>query len=485
MRAERWVFWLLALIVVGSVPWRVHGWFPGGNENNDASIYILCAESLLRGEGYSYLGEPFTVRPPGFSLLLTPLIAWRGVDFLAIHTLVALLGALAVLAFYGWMQPKAGTWTAAAAALALHVHPAWQEWSTQAMTDVPGILALFGILLLDRRVRAQPTLRHEALLGACLGLSTYLRSTQWILLAALLAARGLERYPDGRSGRGSERAARMMALLGAALLVAAPWMVRDALQRSDGPSMQNFVHSYATGMLHEDAGDPASPSRDWTQVLTETAPVRLADITAELGSLLRGDSRQLWSLALGSLMLIAIAWRAWRDREAAWIFALLYLLVLLVYFGWRDRLLLPLLPLSMAAVVLSLGSRRKGLAAGFVMLVTGLALPAEAPDRVRLKQLDEARRAQIAAFDAVLPDSARCAALIGWHHSVGLQRPVYSLVFALRRGQTLDGLLAEERIDYVLVGPEAGEQALLPALRQRLGGGEPAGAGWVFRVPPR
>jgi hypothetical protein len=112
-------------------------------------------------------------------------------------------------------------------------------------------------------------------------------------------------------------------------------------------------------------------------------------------------------------------------------------------------------------------------------------VPAEAPDRVRLKQLDEARRAQIAAFDAVLPDSARCAALIGWHHSVGLQRPVYSLVFALRRGQTLDGLLAEERIDYVLVGPEAGEQALLPALRQRLGGGEPAGAGWVFRVPPR
>jgi hypothetical protein len=75
--------------------------------------------------------------------------------------------------------------------------------------------------------------------------------------------------------------------------------------------------------------------------------------------------------------------------------------------------------------------------------------------------------------------------LIGWHHAVGLERPVYSLVFALRRGQTLEGLLAEERIEYVLVGPEAGEQALLPTLRQRLGAGETAGPGWVFRVPPR
>jgi hypothetical protein len=314
-------------------------------------------------------------------------------------------------------------------------------------------------------------------LGACLGLTTYLRSTQWILLAALLTARCLEHRPG--------RAARVVALLGAALLVAAPWMVRDALQRSEGPSMQNFVHSYATGMLHEDAGDPGSPARDWKRVLLETAPDRLENITAGLGSLLSNDSRPIWSVVLGALMLIAIAWRAWCEREAAWIFALLYLLVLLVYFGWRDRLMLPLLPLGMAAAVLSLGSRRIGLAAGFVLLGTSLILLAEAPDRARLKQLDETRRAQVAAFDAVLPASARCAALIGWHHAVGLERPVYSLVFALRRGQTLEGLLAEERIEYVLVGPEAGEQALLPTLRQRLGAGETAGPGWVFRVPPR
>jgi copper resistance protein B len=38
----------------------------------DSAIYMLTAKSLVAGEGYSYLGSPFFVRPPGTSALIAP-----------------------------------------------------------------------------------------------------------------------------------------------------------------------------------------------------------------------------------------------------------------------------------------------------------------------------------------------------------------------------------------------------------------------------
>jgi len=477
MRSERWIALALALIVLGSLPLRIHGWFPGGNENNDASIYILCAQSLLHGEGYSYLGEPFSVRPPGFSLLIAPILAWRGVDFLALHTLVAVLGAGAVWAFFVWLKPQVGSVVAALAALGLHFHPSWTEWSSEAMSDVPGVLAILGGLLVDRWVRAKPGLLRESALGLFLGLSALLRSTQLILLAAILLARLLERRSDGRR--------RCAALAAAALLAIGPWMVRDASVRSDQPALQNHVHSYATGLLREDPGDPHSSPRDWSQVLSRTVPERLQLLTAELGSLLQSEQLTFWSLLSGAAVLLALGWRAWRDREAAWLFALLYLGVLLVYFGWRSRLVLPLLPLSIAAVLVCLRSTPWRATLALALLAVGLLFSPGGQEREQLRELDQRRRTQLEAWDRVLPTAARCAALIGWHHSMGLGRPVYSLAFALRRGQKLDELLQQHRVGFILVGPEPGEQALLPQLRQRFGPGQPAGEGWVFPVDAR
>jgi hypothetical protein len=44
--------------------WTVHPWY---DATNDGSMYIATARALLAGEGYSYLGSPFLIRPPGFS----------------------------------------------------------------------------------------------------------------------------------------------------------------------------------------------------------------------------------------------------------------------------------------------------------------------------------------------------------------------------------------------------------------------------------
>src|SRR5262245_12327656 len=82
-RTAAWIGLALALAL--SLTWSVHPWY---DPTNDGSMYIATARSLAAGEGYSYLGEPFRIRPPGFPVLIAPLLAWRGTDFHALNLYV-------------------------------------------------------------------------------------------------------------------------------------------------------------------------------------------------------------------------------------------------------------------------------------------------------------------------------------------------------------------------------------------------------------
>ena len=87
----------LVILIAGtlaSLPYRVHPYF---DATVDASTYIVTARNLLAGEGYTYLGEPFILRPPGFSFLLLPVLALAGTDFFVLNFCVSLCGALAVV----------------------------------------------------------------------------------------------------------------------------------------------------------------------------------------------------------------------------------------------------------------------------------------------------------------------------------------------------------------------------------------------------
>ena len=81
-RPSRFLLAALALLMLASLPFLVQSFYEVSDETNDASMYILSAQALLGGEGYAYLGQPFIARPPGMSLLLAPLVAWRGLGAL-------------------------------------------------------------------------------------------------------------------------------------------------------------------------------------------------------------------------------------------------------------------------------------------------------------------------------------------------------------------------------------------------------------------
>ncbi len=484
---------LIALVAVmlGSLPWLVHGWFEAGDETNDASIYVSSARALLAGEGYSYLGEPFTVRPPGMSLVLAAIFAWRGADWHAVNLFVSLTGVACVAFLFAHARARIGTLIAACLALAVWFSTPFQTLCNQAMSDVPGAALLFAGLAVERWAAKRPSVRRDVVLGLFLGLSTYVRSVTILLVPAIVLARVFAAWSSGREGepakggmRGFQAWARFAALRLVPLALAAfvakvPWDVRCALHHPEPPVDQNFLYSYSTAMWHVDGGDPSSALRPLSSIF-ERMPDRAERVLSVLGARLGSDSDTTAALAVGIVLLALAAITLWRRRASAELFAALFLGVLLVYFGFRDRLVLPLLlvvlPAAAEGLYVLVGARIGAIGATAVVAIAALALPfldfrAHAGwDRIEAQhRFYEKYAADVAA---AVPPTERIASPIGWHLSVYLDRPVWSLFFAARRAGGPEGVWAAiERhgIDAVALSPRVpSDRGMAPLLTPRM-----------------
>jgi len=521
--STRWLPLALLVVMLVSLVGLVRPDYEADIETNDASMYLLSAQALLRGEGYAYLGQPFTIRPPGMSVLFAPILASRGLDFGALNLLVSLFGVAGALILYFRALPVAGAWAAAGCALCLWFNPGYQHFCNQAMSDVPGIVFMLGALLLDRWARARPSWRRDACVGVLIGLGTYVRTILVLALVAMVLARILDHFRQRRRQPGVNAAwprfvrERLLALVVAAVAVAGPWSVRNALVANESAVDQNFIASYGTGLSRADPGDPGSEARPLSDILA-TIPVRAQQVAQTLGARFEGRGAggpTTWILA--PLVLAAVILVLVRRSEPAAILFLLVLGVLLVYFGFRARLVLPLFVIGLVAcaevsvrwLTPRIGAGRAS--AAFGAAVIGLAVLdfQTGGYRTTIGPRHEQRVEQAAAQNAVLGPDARVGARIGWHHSLYLGRPVWSLRFAIDRArraagrrsdgdpgeaatpagnaveaQALQELVAKYRLDAILVGTEPGEAALLPLYRSLYGPGERAGAGWIFRTRP-
>ena len=140
------------LLLLASLAAFIHPWYL---RNADAAMYIATARSLVEGDGYRYLGEPFWVRPPGFSLLLASLATLRGGgDFLWMNSLVAVTGALGTIALFALARARLGWPLALATAAAVWLNPGYQRLCTSILSDVPGCAAALACLWWASRERA-------------------------------------------------------------------------------------------------------------------------------------------------------------------------------------------------------------------------------------------------------------------------------------------------------------------------------------------
>ena len=121
-RKDKLALTVLAVLVLLSLPFLVHPWF---DVVNDAGTYIITARSIAEGDGYSYLGHVFQLRPPGFSYLLAPLIALFETDFLVLNLFVSLFGAAGVLLLFCHQRAYLGGPLAALVSLTLWLNPGY------------------------------------------------------------------------------------------------------------------------------------------------------------------------------------------------------------------------------------------------------------------------------------------------------------------------------------------------------------------------
>ncbi len=189
------VGWVLLASLLAIAVWRLH--LPAFHGSNfavvpDAEEYALSAERLvslgrldIEIEGRSHP----TSTSPGFSVLfLAPLYALCGSELGNAIYLELAFALLALLAAYLLAHRLAGPWAALAAGMALLLHPTFERWSREVMTDVPSLaLGLWAVLVTLRAPREWSPARALGV-GLLVGLGFALRFVGLALLAPPLVA---------------------------------------------------------------------------------------------------------------------------------------------------------------------------------------------------------------------------------------------------------------------------------------------------------
>lgn len=468
-RDTLWIALLFAFCA-GSLPWLLYEHFLW---NVDAGLYVLTSKALLAGEGYSYLGEPFVLRPPGLPVLIAPVLAAFGTDFVALDLATNAMGIAAVLLAFLWMRPWLGSGTSALLAAVVWLHPVVREVCNSTLSDAPGAALLFACLLGERRLRRRPSVSTALVLGVLVAAGIYVRSVLVFLLPAFALSWIWRRLRRG------ERHAALVPLgpaalaLGLPLVLLAPWWMRNAAVELPRPALETAMASQETAMWHADKADPDSP-----RLAPSEVAARVPDNAARIaGELARGlEEREAAAspllVAAGAALLGLVVLAGWRHQPAAVLFLLANLAVLFVWHTARIRLLLPvywlglpILAAGLARLVASRTSPAVGRAAVALLLVALGALHlSRAPDWSRNTTTQLQRQNLCRDLLALEPrPEDGIASEWGWNDALYLDRPVRAFRHRFhRQGLSVDGL-RELGVRYVIAPSPSRQYAALVA----------------------
>lgn len=305
----------------------------------DSATYITVARSLVRGDGYSYMGYPHTKYPPGFPLLLTPVIALFGESFLLMRGLVAACAVASLGVAYALVKRAAGRWVAAAATAMAAGSYALLFEATRILSDVPYMLASLVALLALERARQERSWRRLALVaGLCV--TAYLVRVVGVTLALAAAISLVRDVPRVRFPVAARHAG---VVLGAVVVVVALWMGRNALVRDQLPPTLREALSYERELVAVNPSDPHTSTVAW-QALRDRLRVNARYYT-ELTALLvtSNRTRSAWSAALVLAGWVIVFLR--RSTAVEWYFGGYVAVYLLWPAHQGERFLVPVLPM--------------------------------------------------------------------------------------------------------------------------------------------
>jgi len=200
----------------------------------DAVVYAQIAENLYeegdfsaRGPDTARIHQPTSAYSPGLPLFITGVYGTSGGEHQQLaRILLALIGAGAVPLTYLLGRRLAGPLAGLVGAAAVAVYPALLEYHGLLLTEPLAATLLAGGLLAFLRAEEDGGRRWWVAAGAALGALSLVRA-EYLLVALALPALALAR----RWRASGLRAALgpVLVMLAAAVLVLAPWAIRNAL----------------------------------------------------------------------------------------------------------------------------------------------------------------------------------------------------------------------------------------------------------------
>ena len=354
LRAKKWAPMLaIGLYAVAAlIFWTRDHWRPDW----DSAIYLLTAASLQAGEGYRYLGEPFFLRPPGFSWLLSFAAGPNGFDFAMLNRLGMAFTVAAVGGVYWAMGPSLGRARSLGVALLTGTSGLWVARFNFVLSDLPFLALLFPALALFdlglRGERGERDRRWE--MRRMLGGAVLLAAAAYLRTAALAALPGLILLYAWRR-RGRQRWLGWLPGLGVCAAMI-PWLLyaRRAAREAVRPSEQLLLFDYMTALLRQDSKDPGSALLGladwWTRIVANSAAITQDLAIGAFGS----EGRLAVTLVVIAVALgIVAALRRGPDLIDG--FAFFYSGLLVVYFTSDARLVIPLVPIVYRACFEAVG----------------------------------------------------------------------------------------------------------------------------------
>ncbi len=311
----------------------------------DSATYITLAKSLVAGDGYTYMGYDHTKYPPGFALMLAPIVAVFGDSFLAMRWLEAGCAVASVAVAYALLRRAAGVWIAASAALMTAASYALLFEATRILSDVPYMLVSLVTLYAIESLRAARS-RRLLVAATCLCIAAYLVRIVGVALA-LAAVMSLLADPPRRPARASARQA--VILLGCVGLVVAAWMGRNAIARHELPPTLREALSYERELVVVNPSDPHSGTVGVGAFRNRIATNGryYADMTARLLTSQRSTRKALALVVLAGWLGAAL----WRRTAVEWYFAGYVVIFMMWPSPQGERFLVPVLPMLYYYVV--------------------------------------------------------------------------------------------------------------------------------------
>jgi hypothetical protein len=363
--------------------------------SGDDSIFLNLAQALASGRGFVDLNLPWappeTSVPPGFPLLLAPIVALTSAHSVVLQAVPLLAAVAAVPLTFAFLRDLGVSPLPALAGTALLAfNPSLGLYSTIVMPETAFVAVLLVLLLAVRRWTRSPLLSAAGVVAVAAAIALFELKIAAVLLLGPLAA---VLWLAGRRAHG-------LAVAAAVAVAALPLLlVRLGSGTSPAGATYDADFTNAFGGLHGARlalAVAGSAARNVATLVYPTLPQTLMGVGA--GPLAGGRSALLQAaardalLAVVALVMLAGAWVLWRrTRDVGLIAATAYLLLVTIYPTMNTRRTILVVPVLVAWLVVGAieahrlaterawprGSWRAGTA---IVAAAALALPVLADD---------------------------------------------------------------------------------------------------------